>query len=452
MFRPGDWCWENETIRRVRQLPFHDRQARTPPASTPNSNVSEPATPTFTFSKPEEVALAETTLNLVLPNFQTRLTSVGDLKSEKVIKSIAADAWAAHRASEGLLATLTPERVEAVVKEVCAAFVERTIAIPQLVVTPVDQVSFGFKPFQLEGLGSWNYQPISRELLVQVLRTEKQRLISGEDGGDRPDRLEDYLVSRLIDFDEVDYDAHAEMLYVLSGQVVSRLRSYLSNEEDVRNVLQSRGKEMAQAIFAQMEKHRWRTDSKYRVTLHAPFTPLKPQAFDGSGANPYLDFRKPPERLSDIRRFIFIGFKKGCYPQAKFDSDTERQMAVLLERDETVELWMKPGPNQFKIYDTEGHAYQPDFVVETKTEKLILETKRRSDIGGSEVQRKSAAAKLWCHIATEHHAKPLNEKPWRYALIPDDAVQVNATLAGLMAAHTQEADMDLRSRFELETA
>jgi type III restriction enzyme len=429
------------------------QQAAEPPA-TPSSHggILEPPAPRFTFSKPEEIALAETALNVVLPAFQTRLASFGELKTEKVIKNIAADALAAHHASEGLFKTVTLERAEAVVRELCAVFVERTIAIPQMVIQPVDQVTFGFKPFELEGLGSWNYQPISRELLVQVLRTEKQRMISGEAGGDRPERLEDYLVARLIDFDEVDYDAHAKMLYDLSGQVVTRLRSYLPNDEDVRNVLQSRGKEMAEAIFTQMTKHRWRTQTKYRAILHAPFTPLKPQAFDGSGANAIRDFRKPPERLSDIKRFIFAGFAKGCYPQAKFDSDTERQMAVLLERDPTVDLWMKPGPNQFKIYDADGHSYQPDFVVETKTEKLVLETKRRDEVTDPDVERKAAAAKLWCHIATDHHAKALGEKPWRYALIPHDAVQPNATLAGLLAAHTQVADMELRGRFELETA
>ncbi|AWM78752.1 hypothetical protein HYN04_06195 [Phenylobacterium parvum] len=426
------------------------RQAAAPPMPPlPGGGVAEPDAPAFTFDKPEEIALAETALNVVMPSIRD-LKRASDLNSDKVIKTIAADALAAHRATEGLFTTLTPERAEQVVKELCAAFVERTIAIPQMVVTPVDQVSFGFKPFQLEGLGSWNYQPISRELLVQVLRTEKQSLISGEDGGDQPDRLEDYLVARLIDFDEVDYDAHAEMLYELSGQVVTHLRSYLPNDEDVRNVLQSRGKDMAKAIFTQMTQHRWRTDSKYRVTLHAPFTVLRPQAFDGSGANPIRDFRQQPERLSDIKRFIFTGFKKGCYPQAKFDSDTERQMAILLERDATVELWMKPGPNQFKIYDSEGHAYQPDFVVETKTEKLILETKRASDVSDGEVQVKADAASLWCFIATTYHAEKFGEKPWRYALIPDVAVQPNSTLSGLLAKYTRPASLELKSRFELQ--
>lgn len=429
------------------------------PAPKPNADVGEgePApfaydVPSFTFKGREEIALAETTLNVVLPAFQTRLSSMGDLKSDKVIKSIAADAMAAHRASEGLLATLPPERVEEVVKEVCAAFVERTIAIPQMVVSPVDHVSFGFKPFQIEGLGSWNYQPMSRELVVRELRTEQQRLIAGEDGGFRPERLEDYLVARLIDFDEVDYDTHAEMLYDLAGQVVGRLKSYLPSEEDVRNILQHRGKEIAQAVFGQMTKHRWKTETRYHVTLHAPFTPLRPQAFDGSGANPYLGFRNTPERLSEIKRFIFTGFKRGCYPMAKFDSDTERKMAVLLEDDRTVDLWMKPGPNQFKIYDSEGHAYQPDFVVETKTEKLILETKRASDMSDADVLRKADAAALWCFIASEHHARPLGEKPWRYALIPETAVQPNATLDGLLASYTRVADMDLRSRFEMKAA
>ena len=124
-------------------------------------------------------------------------------------------------------------------------------------------------------------------------------------------------------------------------------------------------------------------------------------------------------------------------------------MAVLLERDPTVELWMKPGPNQFKIFDTEGRAYQPDFVVETKTEKLIVETKRKSDMDDLEVRRKTDAASLWCSIATEHHAKKHGEKAWRYVLVPEDAVQPNATLNGLLSSYSRTPDVDLRARYEM---
>jgi type III restriction enzyme len=317
-----------------------------------------------------------------------------------------------------------------------------------LVITPNDNVSFGFKAFQLEGLESWNYQPVSQELLLQQLRTEKQTLIRGDASGEREERLENYLVKRLMDVDEINYQENATLLYDLAGQVLGRLRTYLNSDEDIRNVFVSRGKEMAQAILIQMKQHMWRTDTNYRVTLSAPFTILRPQAFDLSGTDEVRDFRIAPPKLSEIKRYVFSGFKRGCYWQAKFDSDTERQMAVLLERDVAVQLWMKPGPGQFRIYDADGHAYQPDFVSETATEKLIIETKRKSEMDDIEVRRKARAAVLWCMIATKH-AEAQGEKPWRYLLVPEDAVQPNATLDGLARSFTQRPDMELATRYEM---
>jgi type III restriction enzyme len=162
-----------------------------------------------------------------------------------------------------------------------------------------------------------------------------------------------------------------------------------------------------------------------------------------------LPVTQPPPKLSEIKQYVFTGFKRGCYPLAKFDSDPERRLAVLLERDASVEKWMKPGPGQFRIEDSNGEPYQPDFVVETTTEKLILEPKRHSEVEDPEVQQKARSAILWCHVATEHHSAPTGDKPWRYALIPDDAIQPNATLAGLLSAYGRVADVELRSRMSV---
>lgn len=204
---------------------------------------------------------------------------------------------------------------------------------------------------------------------------------------------------------------------------------------------------MAENMFAQMKQNMWREQTNYRVTVTAAFDHLKPQTFDGSGPGAIRDLRNPPERLQDIRRFIFSGFQKGCYNLAKFDSDTERRMALTLEQDPTVLLWMKPGPNQFKIFDSDGSAYQPDFVVETNTEKLIIETKRDSEMTDTTVLRKADAASLWCYIATEVHGKKVGDKPWSYLLIPEAAVQNNATVTGLAATYCRSVDTDLRSRY-----
>lgn len=424
----------------------------TTPEGLGGSGVNEAEKPTFKFNEPEEISLATTALADVLPRYQGKVSSLKDMNSPGVVKQIVEDTLAVHRTKEGLFTTLTQARAEEVVQEIIERFQERTIAIPQIVLTPTDQVSFAFEPFELQGLQSWNYQPISTELLVQTLRTEARSTISSSEGGEREERLENYLVRRLIDFDEVDYDSHAEMLYSLAGQVVARLRSYLPNDEAVHNVLVSRSKDMAKVILVQMREHMRRTQTSYRVTVNAAFSMLKPQAYDGSGKDAVRDFRKLVERPSEIKRYVFKGFKKGSYPFAKFDSDPERRLAVLLDDEPTVLIWMKPAPNQFRIEDADGHPYQPDFVVETETERLILEPKRRDLVKDADVLRKARAAVLWCHIATDHHAKQNGEKPWRYALLPDDQIQASATLTGLLATHSLEADAELRTRYQIEKA
>ena len=90
---------------------------------------------------------------------------------------------------------------------------------------------------------------------------------------------------------------------------------------------------------------------------------------------------------------LFGGFTRCLYPLQKFDSDTERRFAIILERDAT--KWLKPAKGQFQIYyklGAEQPEYIPDFVAETDTAILMVETKARTDINTQEVQAKAAAA------------------------------------------------------------
>ena len=77
--------------------------------------------------------------------------------------------------------------------------------------------------------------------------------------------------------------------------------------------------------------------------------------------------------------------------------------------------------------------YEPDFAVETKTEKLLCEPKRASEMTDEVVLAKARAAVEWCKHATEH-ARTLGGKPWSYVLIPHDVINASATLDGLIAA------------------
>jgi len=106
----------------------------------------------------------------------------------------------------------------------------------------------------------------------------------------------------------------------------------------------------------------------------------------------------------------------------KFDSDTERRFAILLERD--VLKWFKPVKGQFQIYyklGTERPEYIPDFVAETDSVILMIETKARVDLDAREVQAKAAAGSHWCRHASSH-AREIGAKPWMYLLMPHDEV------------------------------
>jgi len=403
----------------------------------------------FTFSTPEELKIARTVLNVVLPQVSKQLSSIKDLNDPEVVQRIAEAAIAAQASQDGLFATVTKEQAVAVTQELCKNFVEQTLAIPALTITPQDQVSFGFRRFELN-TKSWNFQPLSRELFIQVLRTQKTSTLSGEAEAERANRIEDYIVTKLIDYPEIDYDAHAAIVYDLAEQAVRSTRIRFAEDADqTLSVIRGHAKAMAESIFSQMKQNMWREQTSYRVSLSSAFGELRPQTFDSAGTGFIRDLRSPPDQKQDIRKYVFTGFLKGCYQYAKFDSDSERKLAVVLEKDSSVRLWMKPGPNQFKIFDNDGAPYQPDFVVETETAKLVIEVKRLTEMHAPDVMRKANAATLWCHIATQACVAP-GEKPWSYLLVPETDVQENFTIAGLQATYTRPADMDLLNHYTFE--
>jgi type III restriction enzyme len=75
--------------------------------------------------------------------------------------------------------------------------------------------------------------------------------------------------------------------------------------------------------------------------------------------------------------------------------------------------------------------YQPDFVAETKDLIYMLEPKAKNQMEEADVLAKKESAIKWCGLATDHNLKN-GGKPWKYALIPHDAIAENMTLAGLV--------------------
>ena len=134
----------------------------------------------------------------------------------QVVKEVARQYRPAQLELEGV--ARQPD-IAAVVAKTAELVIQQTIDIPRILVVPQGEVRSGFKPFTLE-LDTLHYPPVSEELWIQHLRTNQLEVLALGKGGIEEARLEDYVVSGLVDFDDVSYDDHADLLYDLAGQVV----------------------------------------------------------------------------------------------------------------------------------------------------------------------------------------------------------------------------------------
>jgi len=218
---------------------------------------------------------------------------------------------------------------------------------------------------------------------------------------------------------------------------VKHLRTYLPEEETAK-VLRCHQREIARFIQAQMQGHCWEKVVEHEVVVKQGFSDMKACAYSATANESPIDFRQAPADKSNMARYLFGGFSKCLYPVEKFQSDPERKLAVILEREAI--KWFRPPKGQFQIiyrWQTEHREYQPDFVAETKDVIYMLEPKRRDQVADPEVVAKKDVAVKWCKHASDH-AKTYSGKPWKYVLIPHDEIAENMTLVGLAQRFSKE--------------
>lgn len=361
----------------------------------------------------------------------SRLPSVTMLQKPEVKAAVLAAVQEQYRPAQMELEGIAKQPdLTSIVSRTVDLVVQQTIDIPRILVVPKGEVKSGYQPFTLEVSGL-RYEVPDETLWAAHLRTGQVDRIGVGAGSIDEQRLEDYVVSGLIDFDDVAYDEHADLLYDLAGQVTAHLLA-THPEDGVRKILRLYQQKIADFVHVQMQKHFWQdTSGGYEVVVTRGFTELRRSAFTAAAGEAPIDFRQSPSDKSNMSRYLFGGFKKCLYPTQKFQSDAERKLAVILERE--AEKWFKPARGQFQLYYRSGNdqlEYQPDFVAETSDCIWMLEPKASNQMEDAEVLAKRDVAVEWCRHASAH-AKTYNGKPWRYALIPHDMIAENVTLSGL---------------------
>lgn len=362
-----------------------------------------------------------------LPEMNRKVRSVSELKTEEVKKAILENVARKVYGTpqQDLFAEERMKEVQSLMEEIVDEFGQNIIEIPRITIQQSGNTIAGFHDFDLD-TEKISLRPVSEDIRVQMLRQQKEMvdIVRGE-GKVVPDSLENILVNELINHDEIDYDQECELLFKLAGQAVDKLKSYLT-ETEVINVVQFRKQELADYIFTQMEPHFYIKSSGFDKPVVYPFTGIKDHNLSKHTSDKIYPFRETIEPTNSIPTKIFTGFSKAYHTMCKFDSKTEKDFAIILEDDkDNVLKWLRPAQGQFHIYyQHNSRQYNPDFIVETGKEILMIETKKADDVDSEEVQDKARSAIEYCRNATEYTAEN-NGKPWKYVLIPHNVVQLN---------------------------
>lgn len=328
--------------------------------------------------------------------------------------------------------------VEKAIDTCTQALTENVIPIPQAVVQPFTEVKHGFYDFKLD-TRNMNWHPSDDTLIGTELQKggETFEYHTGFALFPKTDTVENEIVRHIIVHDNVDYSSCADLIYSLIADAKRHFLSYL-NPEETEKVMRDRQRSLAEIIYAQMNEHFYKEETSYRASSMRPFTRIE-TGFGGKFKSDDLYDLRANLSPSEVKTKIFKGFKKACHTLYKFDSNTERIFAIVLENDGAVLKWMRPSAKQFNIYYGPGgiSRYEPDFVVETSDAIYMVETKASDDVQkalqnkSGDVWEKAIAGREYCRAVTEWNAKN-GGKPWKYALISHDEVRLQSSFLYLV--------------------
>ena len=286
----------------------------------------------------------------------------------------------------------------------------KAISVPKILVQTSSTVSF--KPsdvkrmivdFDVAAAKIERFDAVNRQLLASV----DAQILEVDDAVNT-------LACMLLDsISELSYDNADFIMKLVLGYLVQIAGTEDEKRKIVRRYAISIVDDIRKQVYEHMERKTWETHIIQKdLILFRKF--IRNVKKDGQ-----VRFDKPFTDKSNIKKYLFTGYKKSYYPDNAFDSDSERLFSIILEEDPDVIKWIKPPLNQLGLFWQAGQQYNPDFLVETTTGKYMVEVKASNEVGSDEVIAKAKEGIKWCRFAST--ADP-DKKQWEYRLITDDNI------------------------------
>ena len=305
------------------------------------------------------------------------------------------------------------------------------IPIPRIKITDAGVEEYVFVDFDLD-VSAFNHVPIRNELLIQNLEdmADRQR-IKGDAidfEGYNPKKV---ILDELRKKPEIDYEKCSALLF----KMISRLCDhYTANhgENGMRNIVMMYKRDIANKLYAQMMQHFYCKNGFLQEEVVGTREYNLQQTYSWREKVGLFE-----SFTEDIRNVLFTGIQKGVFSEAKFHSkDGELTLARVMETDSDVINWLRPHPREFNITYNHGHAYEPDFVVETEDIIYLVEVKGEDKLNDPDVIAKKERGIQYCAVASRW-GKANGYKEWQYLFIPAGQIRSSSTFA-LLAERFKE--------------
>ena len=306
---------------------------------------------------------------------------------------------------------------------------ENIIPIPRAVIQPSVTVKQKFQKFKLDTKNIC-WQPADESLLgTELIGGKNFEIESDIEKNISAEKITAEIVQQITSHDNIDYAESSKLIFALIEDARNFFKSYLS-EVDAEKVMRDRQKSLAEEIYRQINANFYHEEISFTAEKILPFVRIEQSYFSKNKSDKIYNL---DANLSDseVPTKIFQGCKKSCHIFQKFDSNTERIFARILERDSDVLKWLRPATKQFDIFYQNSSRYEPDFVVETADKIFLVEVKKKSELQTEDVKLKASAAKIYCETATDFNKKN-GGKHWEYILLPHDEVKLNYSFKYLL--------------------
>lgn len=327
----------------------------------------------------------------------------------------------------------------------------RNIPIPRIMLTPHYEELI-IKEFDLNKLRLSKYTTGASIIEERLQGSEERDLFGNVQQGRRETELtrvsslgegrkqspENTIISALVEESLIDYEEQKVLLLKLSGQAVAYYKSFVSDDNALKMMIENNYRQIASEIYQQILEHKeFVSDGYLESGIREPKPYHEEYRFSETHGEQRVTLESQLDRFPRDR--VYTGFKKACHSAYRFDSSDEVRLAYLLDKDPNVEDWLRPAPNQFEgLYwrDSDGnsqHKYEPDFVVELSVEIVMVEVKPSTEIDLPDVQEKKKTAEKYCELVTKNIGKYGIVKPWRYLIVPTERITVSSTVERLLA-------------------